>query len=102
MRSPAIVRVGFPWWLRPFVFRNVVAITLGRRVYLAREGVDEAVLRHELVHVRQAGELGLTCFLWRYLAEYVRNRRDGMGHDQAYRAISFEVAAFRAETDHPV
>jgi predicted metal-dependent hydrolase len=102
MTSPAIVRIGYPWWLRPFVFRNVVAITLGRRIYLAREDVGEAVLRHELVHVRQAGELGLVRFLWRYVAEYFRNRRHGMGHDQAYRAISFEAEAFTAENDQPV
>lgn len=102
MRSPAIVRVGYPWWLRPFVFRNVVAITLGRRIYIASEGAGEAILRHELVHVRQAVELGLARFLWRYVAEYFRNRRRGMPHDQAYRAISFEVEAFTAENDQPV
>jgi len=101
MTSPAIVRVGYPWWLRLFVHRNVAAITLGRRIYIAEEAT-EAILRHELVHVRQAGELGLVRFLWRYVAEYVRNRRRGMAHDAAYRAISFEVEAFTAEKDQPV
>ena len=101
MTSPAIVRVGYPWWLRLFVHRNVAAITLGRRIYIAEEATD-AILRHEMVHVRQAGELGLVRFLWRYVAEYVRNRRRGMAHDDAYRAISFEVEAFTAEKDQPV
>ncbi|HEX9460646.1 MAG TPA: DUF4157 domain-containing protein [Thermoanaerobaculia bacterium] len=102
MTSYAIVRIGYPWWLRPFVHRNVVAITFGRRIYLAEEGAGEAILRHELVHVRQAEELGLVRFLGRYIAEYVRNRRRGMGHDEAYRAISFEVEAFTAENNQPV
>jgi Domain of unknown function (DUF4157) len=97
-----IIRTGFPWWLRPFVHRNVVAITLGRRIYLAREGASDALLRHELVHVRQAGELGLPRFLWRYVAEYLRNRWRGMAHEEAYRAISFEAEAFAAEPDQPV
>jgi hypothetical protein len=98
MTKPAIVCVGYPWWLRLFVHRNVAAITLGRRIYIAEEAT-EVILRHEMVHVRQAGELGLPRFLWRYVAEYLRNRWRGMAHDAAYRAISFEVEAFRAERD---
>ena len=101
MTKPAIVRVGYPWWLRPFLHRHIAAITLGRRIYVAEEATD-AILRHELVHVRQAGELGLPRFLWRYIAEYVRNRRRGMAHHEAYRAISFEVEAFAAENQPPV
>src|ERR671915_646954 len=27
--SHAKVRVGYPWWLRPFLMRDVIAITLG-------------------------------------------------------------------------
>ena len=98
MRSgEAIVRVGYPWWLRLFLHRRTIAITLGRRVYIAEGHASDALLRHELVHVRQAGELGVLRFLWRYAAEYLRNRRRGMPHDDAYRAISFEVEAFGAE-----
>ncbi len=102
MTSNAIVRIGFPWWLRPFLDRHTIAITLGRRVYVAAEHATEAVVRHELVHVRQAGELGMARFVVKYVAEYLRNRRQGMTHDEAYRAISFEVEAFAAEVDQPV
>jgi hypothetical protein len=103
MRSAeAIVRIGYPWWLRPFLHRNTIAITLGRRIYIAAEHASDALLRHELVHVRQAGELGMTRFLWRYIVEYLRNRRRGMPHDAAYRAISFEAEAFAAEDEQPV
>jgi hypothetical protein len=103
MRSKeAIVRVGYPWWLRLFLHRRTIAITLGRRIYIAEGYSTDALLRHELVHVRQARELGLLRFLWRYAAEYVRNRRRGMTHDDAYRAISFEAEAFAAEGGQPV
>ncbi|MEA2344608.1 MAG: hypothetical protein QOF63_2777 [Thermoanaerobaculia bacterium] len=95
--SEAIVRVGYPWWLRPFLHRRTIAITLGRRIYVADGHASDALLRHELVHVRQAGELGVLRFLWRYAAEYLRYRRRGMTHDEAYRAISFDAEAFAAE-----
>ncbi|HXH39735.1 MAG TPA: hypothetical protein VNN08_13985 [Thermoanaerobaculia bacterium] len=101
-RAHAIVRVGYPWWLRPLLHRHTVAIALGRRIYIASEQGSEALLRHELVHVRQAGELGLPLFLWRYITEYLGNRRRGLAHDQAYQAISFEAEAFAAEHEPPV
>src|SRR5664279_550945 len=98
--SGTIVRLGFPWWLRLFVPGDTIAITLGRRIYIdgaARTEDYDRLLDHELVHVRQARELGLALFLWKYAAEYVLNRLRGLGHDAAYRAISFEVDAFAAE-----
>lgn len=101
----AVVRFGYPWWLRPLLFRDVAAITLGRRIYLAAGARDdqlESIIRHELAHVRQVADLGLLLFLWRYGIEYLRNRREGMAPDQAYRAISFERDAFAAERDDSV
>jgi hypothetical protein len=96
----ARIRIGFPFWLRPFLQRGVAAITLGRRVYVAKE-VAEAdlprVLRHELVHVRQIEQLGALRFYWRYLREYVANRRAGMPAGEAYRRISFEQEALIIE-----
>jgi len=86
--------------MRLFLPGNVVAITLGRRIWIAPELTDaqrELVLRHEMVHVRQMARLGVIVFLARYLGEYVGNRFRGMGHDGAYRAISFEREAFAAE-----
>ena len=80
--------------------RNVLAITLGRRIWIARElppAELETLLRHELVHVRQMERLGIVAFLARYLGEYARNRLRGMGHDAACRAISFEAEAFAVE-----
>ncbi|HEV2721856.1 MAG TPA: hypothetical protein VG323_17685 [Thermoanaerobaculia bacterium] len=91
-RLPALARLILP--------RNVVAITLGRRIWITRElppAEMEILLRHEMVHVRQMEQLGVIVFLARYLGEYVRNRFRGMSHDAAYRAISFEAEAFEAE-----
>jgi len=92
----------YPWWLRPFLARDVIGITLGRRIYLspriaAMPGNEaERLIRHELAHVRQVRRLGLFRFLWQYAREYVRHRRAGMSSSAAYDAISFEQEA-RAE-----
>ena len=94
----ALIRFGYPWWLRPMLLRGVAGITLGRRVYLAEWADVERSLRHELVHVRQIARIGLLTFYWRWLREYVANRRSGMSSDEAYRRISFEEEAFAAET----
>ena len=96
--SKVRVRIGYPRWL--LLPRNVLAFTLGRRIWIARElppAELEALLRHELVHVRQMERLGVVVFVARYLEEYVANRFRGMGHDAAYRAISFEREAFTEE-----
>ena len=82
----------------PFLARGVAAITIGRRIWVRAGACSDALLRHELEHVRQMGELGLIRFLCRYLGEYVRNRLSGMSSDAAYRNISFEREAFAAET----
>lgn len=99
----AKIRVGYPWWLRLFLLRDVLGITLGRRIYLSA-GIAERpfeeiarLVRHELVHVRQAARLGLPLFFWRYAAEYVRNVRRGLRGWEAYRNISFEREAEAAE-----
>jgi hypothetical protein len=93
----AIVRYRFPWWLRAVLMRGVAGVTIGRRVYIG-EGTDVArALRHELAHVRQIARVGLFTFYWRWVVEYVRNRRSGMASDEAYRRISFEEEAFAAE-----
>jgi hypothetical protein len=95
-KSRAIIRTRFPWWLRPFLAHGVIAITLGRRVYIAEEHVERH-LRHELVHVQQIARLGVIRFYWRYLREYVALRRSGLSPSQAYHRISFEQEAFSAE-----
>src|SRR3954447_13663037 len=94
------IRTGFPWWLRPLLFRNVIAITIGRRVYIsdALQGLERArILAHERVHVEQIARVGLLSFYLRYVREYVANRRQGMPSHEAYRRISFEQEALIIE-----
>ena len=89
--------------MRPFLWRDVVALTVGHRVWISPQARDVAtLLRHEMVHVRQMGEYGVMPFLWKYLLHYLRNRRRGMRHHEAYLAIPFEVEAFAAERAEPL
>lgn len=94
----AKLRVGYPWWLRPFVRKNVVAITLGRRIYVQRPPAElERLIRHELAHVRQVNRHGLLLFLLRYGVEFLRGLWRERSVERAYRAISFEREAYEAE-----
>ncbi|HEX8618378.1 MAG TPA: DUF4157 domain-containing protein [Thermoanaerobaculia bacterium] len=102
MNAEAKVRIGFPWWLRPFLMKNVLAITLGRRIYF-RVGVAESymtrLLRHELAHVRQIERHGLLRFYVLYVVEFVRHLRRVRSVGRAYSLISFEIEANAAEED---
>lgn len=99
----AKVRVGYPWWLRPLLARGVVAITLGRRVYLSPAISErsaqylERLMRHELAHVAQMNRLGVPRFLWLYVTEFLHHYRRVRSFQVAYRLISFEVEAAAAE-----
>ena len=101
--SRAKVRVGYPWWLRPWLARDVIAITLGRRIYLSggvanrRPESIEKLLRHELAHVRQVVKYGWIGFLVRYLAEFARHFWRERSINHAYSKISFEIEARIAE-----
>jgi hypothetical protein len=98
--AEANVRSGFPFWMRPFLFRGVMALTLGRTIYVGQAAGDiDRLIRHELVHVEQVGRLGFLRFLFRYGREYVGNRRRGLKSAEAYRRISFEEEAFAAEEE---
>lgn len=100
----ARVRVGYPWWLRMLLARDVIAITLGRRIYV-RSVMDSApferLMRHELEHVRQVSEIGLMRFLWRYGVEFGANWLRLKSFAAAYASISYEIEARRAEEEEP-
>lgn len=70
------------------------AWTLGSLI-IVRRGHEDSVhlLHHELEHVRQYRDLGFVRFLACYLADYLRLRGHGFGHDAAYRRIPSEVQA---------
>lgn len=86
----ARARVVVVGWLAP----GTAGMTLGRWILLRRgHEVDRDLLAHEMVHVRQWRERGAIRFLAAYAAEYLRGRRRGLDHWDAYRAISFEAKA---------
>ena len=98
--TPAKIAYAFPWWLRPFLQRGVIAITLGRRVYVSARVKGEQLerlLRHELTHVAQVNRLGILRFYWRYVREYIALRRSGLKSFEAYQRVSFEQEASAAE-----
>ena len=100
--SRAKVRMSYPWWLRPWLMRDVIGITLGRRIYLngsAAPASVERLLRHELAHVRQINRIGLFVFYWRYLSEFARHFWHVRSISRAYALISFEREAVAAERD---
>lgn len=100
MKRAARIIVGYPWWLRPFLARDVIAITLGHRIYLRAqlEGPSfERLIRHELAHVAQVDRLGLVVFLWRYVTEFAGHWVRLRNVAAAYTAISFEIEARAAE-----
>ena len=78
------------------------ALTLGRWIFFSPSAWTKLgtarvealeLLAHEVAHVAQVRRLGLVRFLWSYLSEYVKHRRTGFGHRQAYLALSAEVEA---------
>ncbi len=90
-----------PRWLLPLFAGAVRAITFDRTVLVHPEFFDEVVagdspelVAHELIHVRQWAEAGVVTFLVRYVADYLRLRVLGCGHDDAYRHIGYEWAAY--------
>ena len=74
-------------------------MTLPWAIYVRTEvlGGDSShlsrLIEHELVHVSQWQRLGVARFLKRYLSDYLRGRRQGLSHNQAYLAISLESEA---------
>jgi hypothetical protein len=84
--------------MRRFWGQDISAMTLPNRIYVdpvamtARQG-QGILLVHELIHVRQWGELGVIRFIWRYLTAYISGRMRGRDHRSAYLAIPLEVEA---------
>lgn len=75
------------------------AVTIGYTIYysMPKEFVPYRVYLHEMEHIRQIRELGVAVFYFRYLVEYLLGRLRGENHWQAYKNISFEIEARRAE-----
>ena len=100
--DPARVRFRrMPTWLADALPSRVRAITLRRTVLVHRDIFEEVVsgampelVAHELIHVRQWLDEGVVRFTARYVADYLVLRALGCRHDDAYRHIRFEWAAY--------
>lgn len=87
--------------MRRFILKGVMGVTTPWGVYIDAEVDWESnrgrrLIRHELEHVAQFKRYGTLRFMYLYAREYLRNRRVGMRHQQAYYNISYETAARRA------
>ena len=95
--------------------KGIQAMTLFDTVYVepaVLHGPKErlgALVIHELVHVRQWRRFGVFGFLRRYLNDYLKGRRQSLGHRGAYRQIELEREARAVASrfvgsgdDHPV
>ena len=80
----------------PVLAPGMAGMTLGRLILVLRDddrSGRRSLLAHELVHVAQYAQWGTARFLWRYVREYGINLWRLRNHQQAYKAISFEVEA---------
>jgi hypothetical protein len=89
--APGILRRMWGREIRAMTLRNT--ILLDPTLLSAAQDRAGTLLVHELVHVRQWHDLGVSRFLWRYLVAYLRGRFDGLGHRGAYLGIPLEVEA---------
>lgn len=89
------MRVRYGHWIPRLL--KVEGVVLYPYVLFAGREVSPALFQHEWVHVRQVREAGWLAFYLRYCAEYLRGRKRGLSHSQAYRAISFEEEAYREQ-----
>jgi hypothetical protein len=84
--------------MRRFVLRGVKGVTTPWGVYIA-DGIDwdsdrgRRLIRHEMEHVSQFARYGAVRFMYLYSREYLRNRRAGMSHQEAYYNVSYEAQA---------
>ncbi len=88
-----------PWLLRLLWPRGIRAMALPWGVYLHPDVVDRPLgelgplMVHELTHFEQWRRLGPIGWARSYLGDYLRGRRGGLGHHDAYRAVGLEREA---------
>jgi hypothetical protein len=83
--------------LRGFKFLRrfgINGIVLWPFIIFADRDPSRLIQNHERIHWLQIQRDGVLRFYLRYCAEYLRHRRQGLPHHEAYRAISYEQEAF--------
>jgi hypothetical protein len=81
----------------PLSWFGIRGIVLYPFVIYAPKRPDAILEHHEYIHWQQIKVFGFFNFYGLYVREYLRGRRKGLNHDQAYREISFEKEAYQQE-----
>ena len=88
-----------PWWCRMLWAKGISAVAMPWGIYLAPETVVRPLSQlgplivHELAHIEQWRRLGPLGWGRSYLGDYLRGRRRGLGHREAYLGIGLEEEA---------
>ena len=88
-----------PWIMRKLWAGPISAMALPWGIYLAPELLSRPMselgplMVHELTHIEQWRRLGPIGWTKAYLGDYLRSRRAGSKHFEAYRAVGLEVEA---------
>lgn len=103
--DPATVKVKVaPGWFRRLWARGIAAVALPTGIYVQPAVMDRfragaepersgRLIAHELMHIEQWRRLGAFRHVTQYLGDYLKGRRQRLGHWEAYRAIRLEVEA---------
>lgn len=87
------------WWFRLLWAKGISAVAMPWGIYLAPGAAERPLadlgplIVHELTHIEQWRRLGPLGWARSYLGDYLRGRRRGLGHFEAYRAIGLEEEA---------
>ena len=88
-----------PWLMRKLWAGPISAMALPWGIYLAPDVLERPLAElgplmvHELTHIEQWRRLGPIGWARSYLGDYLRHRRSGVKHFEAYRAVGLEVEA---------
>lgn len=83
-------------WVLMFFPQHIIGVTFGRKIF-CRGVPSPKLLKHEAVHIKQIADYGLVGFYARYLGYFVRELWRLRDWNKAYRAIPFEVEAYREQ-----
>jgi hypothetical protein len=81
----------------PLSWFGIRGIVLYPFVIFAPKHPDAILKHHEYIHWQQVKAHGFFYFYLIYLRDYLKGRKKGLNHDQAYREISFEKEAYLEE-----
>lgn len=84
---------------RPLRLFNVEGMVAYPFVLFASKNPSAELENHEGIHVQQIERDGVLRFYTMYLLEYLKFRKAGLNHDQAYRSISYEKEAYEFHRD---